>query len=170
MQYLIILVMLLSLLTGCNYLDDPLNGKYANDPEISFNKIFAYYNSAINDTVYYSRIIHNYNKEEKLLVIAGEYNRSDGKPSPASGKDLFFTIKSAHGDEEVLSLDTPQPNWMDSMDNITLYLRYIYPKLSSNPQNSNGIVEIYNISDTLTLYYRSYWHNHLVIDRIFYNP
>ncbi len=167
MRYLIILLSLHSIMS-CS--DNPLDGKHAKDPEISFNKVFAVYDSTFNDTVYYSRIIHNYQNEEKLLIIAGEYNRSDGKPCPASGKDLFFTVKSVNGEEEVFSLDTPEPNWSQSADNITHYFKYIYPVVTNTIQKHNGIVEIYNASDTLTLYYRSYWHNHLVTDSLFYNP
>ncbi len=167
MRYLIILLFLYSIMS-CS--DSPLDGKYAKDPEISFNKVFVVFDSTFNDTVYYSRIIHNYQNEERLLVIAGEYNRSDGKPCPASGKDLFFTVKSVHGEEEVFFLDTPEPDWSQSADNITHYFKYIYPEVTNTVLKHNGIVEIYSASDTLIMYYRSYWHNNLVTDSLFYNP
>lgn len=150
---------------------DPLENKYAKDPEISFKKVYSFLDTTImKDTIYYASTIHQYSNEKKILILVGEYNRSDGKPCPGSGKDLYFTIKSNHGEKEIFSLNTPYPNWLDSQDNITLYLKYIYPKITDEIIKGNNIVEINIKSDTLIAYYRSYWHDHLVTDSLFYNP
>lgn len=154
----------------CACENDRLEGHYAKDPVISFYKVVARYNTSYGDTVFNPMIIQNYSGEKEIFVFVGEFNRSDGKPCPANGEELVFTIESSKGEHETYHLDSPLPNWMDWADNITPYLKFIYPVLTDNIKQNNSILEIHNESDTLYAYYNSYWHGNLVKATLLYPP
>lgn len=157
--------------TSCMNDGDRLEGHSARDPNIDFYKAVARFDTTYQDTFYSPLIIDNYRGEKEIYLIVGEYNRSDGKPCPAKGKDLLLTIESSKGEYETYYLNSSLPTWLQWQDNITPYIKIIYPILTNTIIQNNGIIEINNEQDTIFAYYNSYWHNNPVQAKLIHeNP
>ncbi|RMD90300.1 MAG: hypothetical protein D6813_09330 [Calditrichaeota bacterium] len=149
---------------------DPLDGHYAKDPLISFQKVQMVYIPALNDSVPEFPIIHSYNGEREIFVTVSEYHRSDGKPVPVEGKDLYVQLESVHGEREIFSLDSPPPDQIRWSDAITPFFKFLSPQVHNTITPMNNILEFNSQGDTVTVYYSSYWHGHVVSTQITYNP
>lgn len=149
---------------------DPLGDHFAKDPLIAFKKVQMVYYPELNDSLPEFPIIQSYNGEQEIFITVSEYHRSDGKPVPVEGKDLYVRLESVYGEREVFSLDSPPPDQIRWADAIKPFFKFLSPQVRNTITPMNNILEFNSHGDTVTVYYSSYWHDHVVSAQITYNP
>lgn len=166
----LLLLCLVLIFGSCNTVDneDRLEGYFARDPMVGFQR---YYLKTYRGVTYPDLLgINTLEPPDTLAFYVGEFNRADGKPCPAKGSELFFTVETMGGDREKFYLDD-YSGWIERADNITPYLKILKYAFSHSgniiPAKNNQIIEINAGGDKIIATYRSYWHQHVVKDTLF---
>lgn len=160
---------LVLLFSSCNTVDneDRLEGYFAKDPIVNFKR---YYLKTYRGVTYPElQNIATIESPDTLAFLAVEFNRADGKPCPAKGSELSFTIETMGGDKEKFYLDD-YSDWIELADNVTPYLKILkytfYHSGNVIPAKNNQIIEINEGGDKIIATYWSYWHQHVVKDTL----
>lgn len=166
----LLLLGLVFLFSSCNTVEneDRLEGYFAKDPIVGFRR---FYMKTYRGVTYPDlQNIATLESPDSLAFLAVEFNRADGKPCPAKGSDLSFTVETTGGDKEKFYLDD-YSGWIEHADNITPYLKILkytfYHSGNVIPAKNNQIIDINAGGDKIIASYRSYWHQHEVKDTLY---
>lgn len=166
----IILIAFVAAISACvtDPHEDRLDGNEAYPPTLRFYRIDSVYSESADEWVPSLREMPQYENYPQIVVVVGEYPRSDGKLCPASGEDLSIELSTNGQDNEKIALNSNLAGQILSPYTRSRYAGVIESVKSLKPTKNNGILEIHSGGDTITVQYRSWWDGHLVLDTLIY--